>query len=100
MATQRVHKEIRYAEHLKLRIKLRQYTDRLLAEIYEQSTRRYYDTHTEHHIAVMDIRTKGQIRTFAVAYDDYFSYVDIVTIHPIRKNQINNRLESGRWIKM
>lgn len=45
-------------------------------------------------------KLKGKMRFMVVAYDEYFSYVDIVIIHPMSQSQIKNRVKSGRWIEM
>ncbi len=32
-----------------------------------------------------------------IAYDQFEDYIEIVTIHPIEKQQIRNRVNLGRW---
>ena len=34
-----------------------------------------------------------------IAYDRINDHIEIVTIHPIRNDQIVNRVNSGRWTK-
>ena len=92
-------KEVKYTEHLRIRLQYRGYSLNLPRRIYQESRERYFDISTDHHIAVHEVRVGGKTRCMMIAYDDYFSYVDIVTIHPVNRNQIENRAASGRWIK-
>jgi hypothetical protein len=32
-----------------------------------------------------------------IAYDEFEDYTEIVTIHPVEKQQIQSRVRSGRW---
>ena len=96
---QTLQKEIVYTDHLKTRIILREYNESLPLQIYEHSIERYIDSQTLHHIAVAEIMIRGEMRLITISYDDFPTHVEIVTIHPIKRNQINNRIKLRRWIK-
>ena len=44
--------ELRYTEHLKLRMKLRDIPYAMPKEVYEEAEERYYDTSTSYYIAM------------------------------------------------
>ena len=92
-----MQKEVRYTDHLKRRIILRGYDDSLPQQIFEQSIELYIDTQTSNHIAVVEIMIRGEMRLMTISYDEFPTR--IVTIHPIKRNQINNRIKLRRWIK-
>lgn len=93
-------KEIRYTDHLQLRLRYRGYSTDLPKIIYKKAETHYFDMITSHHIVTYETEVFEKIRTMMIAYDDHFSYVDIVTIHPINQEQIRKRIDSGRWIKI
>ncbi|MBS4028390.1 MAG: hypothetical protein KGZ58_07110 [Ignavibacteriales bacterium] len=68
-------------------------------QIYEQSTERYFDTQTLHVIAVMQVVERKETRLMAISYDEFPHHIEIVTIHPIKRNQIINRVKAQRWIE-
>lgn len=92
-------KEVKYSSHLNLRLKTRDIPHELPSEIYLSSTEKYFDSAVGRDIAVRQIQYKGKIREMMIVYEDHQDYVVIVTIHPLKKNQKNNRIETGRWIK-
>jgi len=92
-------KEVRYTGHLKFRMTLREIPENLPREIYEASTEHYHDTVEDRSIAVRAVSFKGKIRDMMVAFDEHPNHVEIVTIHPIMRDRIENRLKSGRWIR-
>lgn len=89
-------KRIEYTAHLKTRLRLRHMASDLPRHVYLQSTERYYDVQEERMIAVAHVEHEGRIRPLSIAYDEFEDHVEIVTIHPIRQSQIDNRLQTGR----
>jgi len=75
--------EERNASHLKLRLKIRNIP--------------YYDSLTQHYIAVSKLKYREKIREFALAYDKKEGIIEIVTIHPLKAYQKLSRINSGRW---
>jgi hypothetical protein len=92
-------KEVRYTGHLKFRMALREIPENLPREIHRASNERYYDTVEGRNIAISSVFFKGKVRDMMVAFDEHPNHIEIVTIHPIRRERIENRLKSGRWIK-
>ncbi|HDN80446.1 MAG: hypothetical protein DRI61_13335 [Chloroflexi bacterium] len=90
--------QVVYTEHLKRRLIFRRIPYSLPEEIFHQATERFYDYATMRHIAVMAVQYRGKRRWMMIAYDVFPDRVEIVTIHPIERKQIQQRLLSGRWI--
>ncbi|MBU2483368.1 MAG: hypothetical protein KJ760_19965 [Proteobacteria bacterium] len=90
-------KEIYYTPHLKLRIKFRDIPRNLPEEIYKEARERYWDTKTFYHIAVKGVEFKGKLREMIVAYDETPDMIEIVTIHPLKPYQKDQRIKTGRW---
>jgi hypothetical protein len=67
--------------------------------IYAKSVERYYDVQTGHQIAVMDVQMYGRSRECMVAYAEEGETVKLLTIHPLKSGQKDNRLQTGRWRK-
>ncbi len=65
--------------------------------VYDQSTKRFFDTETGHAIAVSRLELLGKQRDVAVTYREDQHAVLLITIHPLKPNQIDNRLKMGRW---
>ena len=42
----------------------------------------------------------GKERDMMVAYDEKVGEIEIITIHPLEKEQKENRIKSGRWRKV
>jgi len=61
---------------------------------------RYYDTMTHHLIAIGKSKYKRKDREFVVAYkeDKGHKIVEVITIHPLKPNQKEKRIKSGRWV--
>ncbi|MFQ6118592.1 MAG: hypothetical protein ACE5KE_01755 [Methanosarcinales archaeon] len=92
--------EIRYNEHLKLRIKSREVPYLLPKQIYTDADEYYYDSRTKHYIAIKKTFYNEKIRDMAISYDVYADYIEIITIHPLKKNQKENRIKTKRWVKV
>lgn len=85
--------------HLKIRLKQREiplnYPDKIVA----QPEQKYFDNQTGHHIAIKKLEYNGKVRPMVSAYDIISKEIQIITVHPITYQEINNRLERQRWIK-
>jgi len=68
--------------------------------IFEQSEERYFDGKTGHIIAVMKVELYKKIREVMVAYIIEKNCGKLLTIHPSKEGQKENRIESGRWRKI
>ena len=70
--------------------------DRNLAEkIFEQAQERYLDTATGHLIAVMNIDLYNKQRDVMIAYITDEKRTKLLTIHPLKYGQKENRILSG-----
>ena len=69
-------------------------------QIYSQSDERYYDIETGHTVAIMDTVIYGKMRDVMVAYDIEEQKVTLLTIHPLKEGQKENRMKSGRWRRL
>ena len=90
-------KEICYAEHLELRIKLRDLPYSLPKIIYQTVRERYFDAETQKLIALKHVKYKGKVREFMVAYIEDEERALIITIHPLKEHQKLSRIKSDRW---
>ncbi len=92
--------EIRYTEHLKLRLKLRDIPYDMPREIYESAEENYYDNGTSYYVALKRLDYAGKIRTMAIVYDKYEEHISIITIYPIKEHRKDKRIKVGRWVKL
>jgi hypothetical protein len=88
---------VEYTNHLRDRLALRGIDYDLPEMIYIKSKERYYDVETGHSIAVMNVRMYGKNRECLVAYVHDGETVKLLTIHPLKDGQKDNRLQTGRW---
>jgi hypothetical protein len=76
---------------------VRQIPEKLPERVYRQGKLRYFDHETDRHIAILSTTYHGRRQLMMIAYEEFEDYVEIITVHPIEKQQINSRLEAGRW---
>ncbi len=91
---------LKYSEHLENRLKLRKIDYDLPVTIIEQSTERYYDQETKYYVAIMEVNLYNKKRNVMVAFDYEDDVVKLLTIHPIKEGQKENRIINGRWRKV
>ncbi|MBI4843761.1 MAG: hypothetical protein HY809_05480 [Nitrospirae bacterium] len=92
--------QIKYSKHIETRLALRKIEYDLPKEIYKNAKERFIDTETGHTMAVMKAVIYGKERDIMVAYKYEDAYVVLLTIHPLKKWQKENRIQSGRWRKI
>lgn len=85
--------------HLKLRLKQREIPQDYPGKILTKPTNKYFDSETGHFIAIRSLKYYGKTRPMVVAYDTINSEIQAVTVYPTTSQEIQNRLNSGRWIK-
>jgi hypothetical protein len=71
--------------------------ENLPEQIYRESKQRYYNHHTLRRVAVMQANYQRRRTLMMIAYDQHRDHAEIITIHPITRQQIEERLKSGRW---
>jgi hypothetical protein len=58
----------------------------------------YFDTETNHYIAVKKEQYAGKIRPMVAVFDKINGDIDIITVYPTETSEIAARLAKGRWI--
>ncbi len=92
--------QIKYSRHIETRLALRKIEYDQPKRIYEDAKERFIDTDTGHTIAVMKTVLYGKERDIMVAYRQDDLDVKLLTIHPLKEGQKENRIQSGRWRKI
>ncbi len=92
--------QITYSQHLKSRLSLRKIEYDLPKIIFEQSKERYFDEITGHLIATMKLKLYDKFRDIMVAYIIEEDCANLLTIHPLKEGQKENRVKTGRWRKI
>ncbi|MFH1951341.1 MAG: hypothetical protein ABIL06_06985 [Pseudomonadota bacterium] len=92
--------KIEYSTHLRNRLTLRGISHDVPYQVYAQSDERYCDVETGHTVATMNIIIYGKMREVMVAYDVIEETVTLLTIHPLKEGQKENRVKSGRWRRL
>lgn len=87
-----------YSTHLKNRLRLRNIPDSLPREIVETASEHFLDNETSYYVATKMVNLHGKIREMMVAYATERDCIKVITIHPVKRGQKNNTIESGRWI--
>ena len=93
-------KEIRYSKHLQIKLVLRKITGELATDIYRDADERFRDKQTGYMVAVKQIEIYGHQREVMIAYEEDDETVVMITVHPLKKGQKENRIATGRWVKL
>jgi len=93
-------KQIKYTEHIENRLLLRKIDHDLPKKVFEESRERYYDNETGHLIAVSKAELYGKTRDVMVAYLVEGDIAKLLTIHPLKEGQKEERVAAGRWRKI
>ena len=89
--------EVRYSKHLMVRLEMRGIPYELPRIIYDRAKRKFYDTQSNLEIAVLRTKYFSKFHDITVAYRKYQDYILLITIHPLKRHQVENRIRSGRW---
>ena len=93
-------KRIIYTAHLKYRIEKRRISPDIPKRIYQHSDEKYYDTATAHKVAVFRLDYSGSEREMMIAYDEFEDRIEIVTVHPLKWMQKQQRIKTKRWVRI
>jgi hypothetical protein len=96
--TTKRRRRIIYADHLHLRLTLRQIPKQLPRRLYLRAKEQFFDTNTRHRVAVARARYAEKMREMAVSFEDDGETVTLITIHPLKEQQKKNRINAKRWI--
>jgi len=86
-------KKIRFTKHLKNRLILRNIKEDLVLSLFNSPYLILFDKLNKTHIVI----SKSNKKIYALVYFENKSENKIITIHPINKNQIENRIKNKRW---
>lgn len=89
---------IRYADHLRQRLALRQIPAELVEAVYREAAERFRDTATGYFIAADRRVVAGRERDVIVVYEEEPGGVVLITFHPLRDSEKTHRLSGRRWI--
>jgi hypothetical protein len=78
---------------------LRKIDYELPRKIFDQSKERYVDEVTQHFIATMEIELYNKRKEVMIAYVVEGDVARLLTIHPLKEGQKEDRIKSGRWRK-
>jgi hypothetical protein len=92
--------KIKYSQHIDFRIKMRKIDYDLPGNIFQESQERYYDSDTGYFIAIQRVKLYDKRREVMVAYNQEGEEVTLLTVHPLKEGQKENRVENGRWRKI
>jgi hypothetical protein len=93
-------KKIVYTSHLEFRLDKRGIPHDIPRRIYQDSNEKYYDTITGHIIAVDRLDYSGREKEVMIAYDEFEDRIEIVTVHPLKWMQKQQRVNSRRWVSI
>ena len=91
---------LKYSIHLQHRLGVRKIDNDLPEKVFHEAEERFIDSGTGHFIAVKKEKIYGKIRDIMVAYIHDGHDVRLLTIHPLKQGQKENRIRSGRWRKV
>jgi len=89
-----------HTAHLKYRIEKRRISPGIPKTIYQHSDEKYYNTATGHKVAVFRLDYSGSEREMMIAYDEFEDRIEIVTVHPLKWMQKQQRIKTKRWVRI
>ncbi len=87
-----------YTSHLELRLKARRIPREYPRLVLEEPDQKFFDTVERTLIAIKRLEYNSKMRQMMIAYNKNDT-VEIITIHPIREEQMINRIANKRWTK-
>jgi uncharacterized protein (DUF4213/DUF364 family) len=94
-----VKQKIIYRQHLKRRLKERKIPHYYPRKIIQNPRFNFFDSSTNHHIAISKLKYAEKIRNLAISYDIINNTIEVITIHPVSDNEIENKVKNKRWLK-
>lgn len=90
---------IKLRPHLKIRLKERRIPQNYPETIIKSPDNKYFDTETNHQIVTKKLEYSEKLRPMVVSYDIIDTEIEVITIHPISEQSIQNKITRRRWIK-
>ena len=91
--------EIKYTDHLKRRLKLREIPEDWPRKIVQEAQIYYYDNQTDNLIAIEKRLYEGRKRNMMVAFEETAGTLELITIHTLKEGKKERRIKRGRWTK-
>lgn len=85
--------------HLIIRLKQRKIPQGYPSKILAKPEFKYFDNLTGHFIAVRKLEYNKKLRLMSAAYDIIGEEIQIITVHPVSKQEIVNKIQRKRWVK-
>lgn len=86
-----------YCEHLRDRLRLREIDEELPRQTILRAERVFRDMATGYRIAIANVPYLGTEHLMMVAFEVRGDFATAVTIHPLRVEDVEAKLRSGRW---
>lgn len=86
-----------YSEHLKRRLAIRLIPIELPEIIFNEYDKKYFDYATGNFVLIKKVEFLQKPRDMMIVYEEEHDKVEIITIHPLKKFQKENRIKTGRW---
>ncbi len=86
-----------YSEHLKRRLSIRRIPKELPKIIFYEYDEKYFDYETGNFVLIKKVEFLQKPRDMMIVYEEEHNKVEIITIHPLKKFQKENRIKTGRW---
>ena len=90
--------KIRASPHFQQRINLREIPEGLGETILRNADGHYQNGVTGYLIAVRRVSFQGKDRDMALTYEHGDDEITLVTLHPLKDGQKDNRIASRRWV--
>ena len=90
-------KPIRYCEHLRERLVLREIDEHLPERIIHQADQVLDDVITGYRVAIATVPHRGGDHLMMVAFEEGPEEITAITIHPLDERDVIAKLQSGRW---
>lgn len=89
-------KKLQFTKHLLDKIKIRKISKSVIIKAVKSPNEIYYDLLNKTNIAIKRQRD----HLYMVAFSQKENVITIITTHPIKEQQIRNRIKNKRWIKI
>lgn len=91
--------KIRPAQHFTERLELRDIPFHLAEGVLREADGHYRNGITGWSIAVKRVTFQGKERDMALTYTVQQDEIILITLHPLKEGQKDQRIESGRWVR-
>lgn len=89
-------KKLHFTKHLLDKIKIRKISKVFIAHVMESPDIVYYDSLNKTNIAIQ----KQKERFYMIAFSVADVVINVITVHPIKEEQIKNRIKNKRWLEI